>query len=361
MLQVDIEGGRPVGGKVTAGMPLEEFEQVLVEADRTNKDFVVSGGLRVGHDGNGLNLELNGSSYGLSQTFIEQLASRIGAPKSFVEKTQGFSELAPLVNKLIGDDDAMIRTNKDTARALLSAKYRRIDNLPVAKTVLAALQQSGRKFSVRAANVSPDKLHIKFVFPEIRSEVGVGDVVESGIMVSNSEVGRGSFSVVPFIHRLACLNGMVVNQSKLGRRHTGSNLISNEGTFELFESDTMKAANDALMLQMRDLVLKSATEVGFESIVQRMREAQGMKIAGDPVKAVQNVIGITQMPKSAEGFLLRELAEGGLGFNKYGMVNAITAYAHEVSSFDDSVEFERIGGDVLDWTHAAWDRATSVN
>lgn len=358
---LNVQESRPVGGKVTAGMPLDKFEQLLIEADQTNKDYVVSRGLRVGHKDDSLSLELNGGSYSLSSTFVEQLAARIGAPKSFLERTQNLPELAPLVNKIIGDGDAMVRTNKDTARALLSTKYRRIDNLPVAKTVLAALQQSGRQFNIRAANVSPDHLHIKFVFPEIRSEVNVGDVVESGIMISNSEVGKGSFSVVPFIHRLACMNGMVVNQSKLGRRHTGANLIDNEGTFELFETDTMKAANEALMLQMRDLVLKSATEVGFEHIVQRMRAAQDQKITGNPVKAVQNVIQLTQMPKSAEGFLLRELAEGGLGFNKYGMVNAITAYAHEQPSFDDAVEIERVGGDVLDWSNSAWERATSVN
>lgn len=63
-------------------------------------------------------------------------------------------------------------------------------------------------------------MYIKVVNERIQTEVVPGDIVQAGILISNSEVGMGSVSVKPLIYRLVCTNGMVADVG-VGKRHVG--------------------------------------------------------------------------------------------------------------------------------------------
>ena len=76
-----------------------------------------------------------------------------------------------------------------------------------------------------SCEVTENRLYVKAVTDRLQREVKsrrVGDVVEAGVMISNSEVGLGSVLVTPFAHFLVCLNGMTREGGKrwnhLGRR-----------------------------------------------------------------------------------------------------------------------------------------------
>ena len=45
-------------------------------------------------------------------------------------------------------------------------------------------------------------MYIKASLPSLQREVNKGDVVESGVIISNSEVGYGAVNVSPFIKKL---------------------------------------------------------------------------------------------------------------------------------------------------------------
>ena len=49
----------------------------------------------------------------------------------------------------------------------------------------------------------------------------VGDRVQAGVMISNSEVGLGAVTVQPLVYTLACTNGMVVNSLGDRKTHVG--------------------------------------------------------------------------------------------------------------------------------------------
>jgi hypothetical protein len=78
-----------------------------------------------------------------------------------------------------------------TARAFLSDRYQPFDNDLVASAALETLQDVAPGMVVQSADLTPTKLYIKASFPAIQREVKKGDVVESGVLISNSEVGAG--------------------------------------------------------------------------------------------------------------------------------------------------------------------------
>ena len=107
----------------------------------------------------------------------------------------------------------MVRTIDGTARAFLSNRYRRIDNLDIAGIVLPVLQEmEGMHFE--SCQLTDSRMYIKVVNTRLEAEVVPGDIVQSGIIISNSEVGLGSVSIQPLVYRLVCSNGMVVNDAR---------------------------------------------------------------------------------------------------------------------------------------------------
>jgi hypothetical protein len=113
------------------------------------------------------------------------------------------------------DKRYMVRTLDGTARAFLSDRYRRIDNYEIAQATLPIIGGMPDA-KVESCEVTENRMYIKVVNPRLEAEVQKGDIVQAGIVISNSEVGLGSVSVMPLVYRLACLNGMIVND--LGKR-----------------------------------------------------------------------------------------------------------------------------------------------
>lgn len=345
-----------------AGMPLGDFERDLAEIARLSKDYVAPADkieVRFDHNTRDYRLDVSGvGEFGMRPLFHEQLATRAHVPVKFYDRAREYPrEFVPLLNRLIHDDwgsDAMVRTLAGDARSLLSASYRRIDNYPIASTTLQALKSSGREFQVKSVNLSETRMTMKFVFPGVRQDLAVGDIVESGVLITNSEVGQGSFSVSPFVHRLKCLNGLVVNASRLKRRHVGRSALDGDDAKEVFSSETLKADDTALMLKVRDLILATADDAHFETVVVKLREARGEKIVGHPEKVVEALGAAFQLPVDTQGSVLRNLVDQGDGMTRFGILNAVTLAAQQVSTYDRATELETVGGQILDLSPQAW-------
>ena len=81
----------------------------------------------------------------------------------------------------------------------------------------------------------PSKRYIKAVNPRLQAEVSPDDIVQAGVIISNSEVGLGSVSIQPLIYRLVCSNGMVVNEAAARRNHVGR-VTDSEENFSVYSS-----------------------------------------------------------------------------------------------------------------------------
>ena len=107
--------------------------------------------------------------------------------------------------------------NGRMARALLSDRYRRIDNMEIASAVLP-LFAGQADMQVMSCEVTENRMYLKIVNKRLETDVVPGDTVQGGVIIPNSEVGLGAVSVQPLLYRLVCTNGMVVND--LGERRT---------------------------------------------------------------------------------------------------------------------------------------------
>jgi hypothetical protein len=143
----------------------------------------------------------------------------------------------------------------------LSNRYMRVDNYDMAETALPVLLNTAG-LRIVSCEVTENRLYIKAVTDRVQREVKsrrVGDVVEAGVMISNSEVGLGSVLVSPFAHFLLCTNGMVREGGKRWN-HIGRHADEKDEVYALLSDETRQADDKALLLKVRDTIRASLDE-----------------------------------------------------------------------------------------------------
>ena len=246
----------------------------------------------------------------------------------------------------------MVRTLDGVARAFLSSRYRRIDNYEVSSAVLPIIGEiPDARFE--SCEITDTKMYIKVVNPRLVAEVVPGDIVQAGIVITNSEVGQGAFSVQPLIYRLVCSNGMTVNDAAMRRNHVGR-VAAAEENFLLYRDETLAADDKAFLMKIQDTVRAAVDEVAFQRVVGMMREAKDarMNTADVPgvVKLASRSFSITD---GESGGVLQHLLEGN-DLTLYGLANAVTRFSQDVESYDRASDLEAIGYNVLSMGQQQW-------
>jgi hypothetical protein len=294
--------------------------------------------------------------YGTTELARRQLADKLGIPYAYFERMR---ERQPdLLDRNVNtwlhseDDRRLVRTLDGNVRAVLSDRYRRLDNYDLAEHVLPILQRlpGGRPESVELTDT---RMYLKWIASEVRHEVQPGDAVEAGVVVTNSEVGLGSLSVQPLVYRLVCSNGLIMADQGLRKTHVGRLIEANDSDLTVFKDDTLEAADKAFFMKVRDVVESAVSEVTLRQLSERMRRTLGFVLSGDPVKSVE-VIGTKYLLNEQErSGVLRHLISGG-DLSGYGLVNAVTHYSQEVPDYDRATEFEVLGGKLLSLPDRDW-------
>ena len=290
-----------------------------------------------------------------------QLASWSGIGTRYYDKMRGDSHdlLMENVNHWLhkkpeeGEVRRMVRSMDGVARAFLSDVFLRLDNEHVAEATFRALEHV-KAIKMLSCEVTDRRLYLKFAFPQTQLDVAVGDAVQSGVLVQNSEIGLGSFDVYPFIYRLECLNGMtrMVKGKGVKRRHVGKRI---DETGVIYKQDTIEAAAQAALLQCRDAVTTFADPEYFAKQVSDLRAAAESERVEKPVRAVEVLA-------KAQGFGFTETEQESIlerfirsaDYSQYGMLNAVTSLANDVESYDRASELEQLGGKVLDLNTTQW-------
>lgn len=245
----------------------------------------------------------------------------------------------------------MVRTLDGNARAFLSDRFQPFDNDVIAEQALSALHEVAPTMQIASCELTERRLYLKAIFPTIQREVVVGDVVQSGIIISNSEVGAGALSVAPFSFRLVCLNGMTHNDFGHRRAHLGRAIESENA--EIFASDTLRADAKAFLLKLRDVIRSTVDPAQFKRIVDKMSEAAGQKVEGDPIAAVEVMTRKLNLLEGEKTGVLRHLIEGG-DLSRWGMANAVTRAAADIADYDRATELEALGGKVIELAPKDW-------
>lgn len=302
-----------------------------------------------------LELPEGSGTFPIRKTTHDQIGSRLEIPAKYYDRLLGNMPdlLATNVNALFRKypEKRMVRTLGGDARAFLSNRYQRIENEEIAEVALPILMDMP-DVRIVSSEVTDRRMYIQAVLPRVEGEIRKGDLVQAGVIISNSEIGHGAVSVSPLIWRLICLNGMIASDGKLRGYHVGGRVNSNE---ELWADDTRRADDRAILLKVRDTVRAAVDAVAFARRVEKMRDLAEVQVTGSPEKAIEVLAQKVGVSEKESGGILRSLIKGG-DLSAWGLINAVTAQAHEARDYDRGVEFEAAGGALLDLPSGEWKR-----
>ena len=289
----------------------------------------------------------------MTDLFHRQLGSALDIPAKYYDKmrTESPSLLAWNVDWWLGkkDDTHMIRTMDNTARAFLSNRYRRLDNYEIAQTVLPVFfeMQDAR---VESCEVTDTHMYIKIVNKRMELQVVPGDIVQAGVVVSNSEVGLGSVSVMPLVYRLVCSNGMIVNDMGERKFHVGR---VNEESWELFSDATIEADDTAFMMKLADIARTAVNLASFMQIVDKLREAKTAHMAAPAPRVVELTAKRYGFNQGEQDNILEQLIRG-VDSSIYGLSNAVTRTSQDVNNYERATELEKIGWQIATMPRRDW-------
>lgn len=345
-----------------AGRTLEELASEIQRQTASKRDFVAtSSAMRLSTRAlNRVEFTLSApkgdTSFLIGTTAHEQIATRLEIPHRYYDRmlASAPSLLAQNVNHWFTTNEDrrfLVRALDGRVRALLSDRYRPLDNFDLATTVLTRLQKTETR--VESCELTEKRLYIKAVTPRITADIKVGDTVQAGLIVTNSEIGLGAVKIEPMIFRLICANGAIVNTLAMRRHHVGRRALEFTDADQYYRDETRLADDRAFWMKVGDMVDAMADATMFASIVSRWQEAATQKITKDPVEVVEVTAKKFGLYEDERANVLTHLIQGH-DLSAYGLMNAVTRAAQDAESYDRGTDLERIGPAILELPRQQW-------
>lgn len=298
-----------------------------------------------------------------------------------------------LLRLLKGDDG-----KPGIARALLSPKFRRMDNLDVLVATLAGIRDAGVGVSIDDCDLTERKMYVRLHAPEVAAFApklldgyrspfdgpggvqragerqggmrlrvdrgggwdvpqalaaaaregmgyapGTEPVVWAGLVLSNSDVGGGAFTLAPQIRVKVCKNGLTIMAEAQRKVHLGSEL---EVGMVDKSAETQDAELALITAQTKDAVAAFLAQKFLDEQVETIEALAGAPVVGGKpsISEVAKSVGFTQA--EADG-IFEMFLRGGQN-TAGGVVNAVTAYTQTLDSADRADEIERKSMQVLE-------------
>jgi hypothetical protein len=247
-----------------SGLTLSELAKEIERRQSMKSDFVAPASkiqLAVGRDDKAI-LKMLGEpgSFPLNQVAHEQVADYAGIPMPYYRRMQAEAPqlLVTNVNRWLEEkagakERRLVRTLGGHVRAVLSDKYRPLENEDLAEAILPVLLE--RDLIIMSCQVTDTRLYIKAVDRSIEKNLPVGkrmgdgshhifDCLSPAIVVSNSEVGRGSLLVEAGVYTKACTN-LAVFGASMRKFHTGARAELSDEVYSLLTDKTKRSSVSA--------------------------------------------------------------------------------------------------------------------
>jgi hypothetical protein len=283
-----------------------------------------------------------------------QIATKTGIPTRYYRRMQEEGQLDLLTQNvnawLPSKEKRLVRILDGSVRALLSDRYRIIDNYDILWKALETFAEirntHGISVVVKDAHITEQHLYIKAVSPQLVEEiqkVNGKELVQGGIIISNSEVGAGAVSIKPFIEVLVCSNGLISDKI-LRQVHAGR---KNDVGIIDWSDETLMHEDLALFGKITDMIKFTFDPEIFKSWIGSINKVSSTKLE-KPTVALDNVIKNFNIPEKKKEDLLNQMfAEDN---SQWGLAMAITRCAQDESDYERQIEYEHIGAKVLEMT-----------
>lgn len=303
-------------------------------------------------------------------TMNSHLADKLGIPSRYYQRMAG--EALPLLDSNVShwlskqNTNYLLRTFIDrkeengVARALLSDRFRTLDNYDILMAVLQAINESGLdiKIDEGGCDISDKRLYMRFICPSIEISAPellrnyrpggkpnqTGDGIISGFVVSNSEVGAGALSIAARAKILACSNGMIRTDEKFSQRHLGAKM--EEFSSVDWSQETKQKNLELIIAQIRDTIKHFVSEDFLGKHIAKVINKGKEEIVhpADCIKAVTTSLAIGE--EKGNEILNLFLKSGDM--TAFGISQAITLFAHTQDNADTQYELENASVSVLD-------------
>lgn len=296
-------------------------------------------------------LEATGiGAFTVSNIAHEQISQHLKIPKGYYDRAR--MEQPDLYVRTVNtwiesaDSPRTLRTLDNTARAILSDRFRPLDDYPLLRAVLPTLSKMNG--TVLSANISDEKMYLKIVFAELEARIPnpqfPDDRVQFGLCIHNSEVGRGRLAIDGFMNRLVCKNGMRLD-SVLSKYHVGRSKIDLSDAVDLWSDGTKEQSDKAFWMQVEDTIRGAMTMDKVNEYVEAMGVSTG-RMMEKPQETVKLLCDNFNLSGDQHDGIMKHLISGG-DLSQWGLINAVTRTAEDQDSYDIASELEKLGGDLV--------------
>lgn len=353
------------------GRNLTELAKEIERRANLKKDYVAPvSKLNLATRGGNAEIVMNvgDNAYGLNQIAHEQVADFAGIPMPYYRRMLADAPqlLVQNANRWFGDrgdDRRMVRTLDGSVRAMLSDKYRPLENEDLAEAILPVLID--RNLLIMSCDITDSRLYIKAVDRKIEKDVPTGkkigdgshvffDTLSPAITISNSEVGRGSLLIEGGVFTKVCTN-LATFGASMRKFHTGARADISDDVYAMLSDKTRNLTNAAVWAQTRDLVANVFDQARFEATCEKLQAATEDRISkkADVVEVIERVGKKLGLVDGERKGILQQLIEDG-DLTRYGIHSAITRFSQDVDSYDRATELERAGAKVIEMPRNEW-------
>lgn len=349
---------------------LETLVQTLEHQNEVKKDYISAPANMFFVDGKlFLSRDTTEIQYHPSTIFHSQLSEYLKIPKQYYDRMfsepkdanqSGLKLFDQNVNYWLAKTEKprLIRTFEDndtnTARAFLSENYNMIDNFEVLMEALEAIRETGLNIEIKECDLSDSRMYINVICPDVEVEAkdllhryaktfSVGTGIVSGLKIQNSEVGKGTFLVMPRAVITACNNGAIHVMDALRKIHLGAK-IDDLGMDKVKEirAANLKLIKEQLKYAVKTFLSKQYLENLVSYYTNLGKEEIKAPIAG-VVEVVAQQYGITEARKNN---ILNYFIKGA-DTRRIGIANAITEELQTLSDADQRHDGEVMALEVL--------------
>jgi hypothetical protein len=351
-----------------SGLTLTQLAAEIERRSKAKDDFVVS--TKDIEMTESLDLVIAGGDkvVGINNIAHDQIASHAKIPRDYYNRMLADDPrlLATNVNTWFRKNPVprMVRCLDQTARALLSDRYRPLENEDLAEAVLPPIMDMG--LDIMSSQITDSRLYIKAVDPKVTRQLAAiggkfGDgghnivrMLAPAVTISNSEVGQGALAIMGGVYDGWCSNLASFGERSTRKHHVGGrHEIAESETYALLSDETRRKTDEATWAQVGDVVRGAFDRARFDALCDKIEGSRNEKIDGDPVQVVKLTTSRFNLNEGTGTSILRHLIEGG-DLSRFGLYNAVTRAAQDVDDYDTATAMERQGAQIIELPKAEW-------
>jgi len=294
--------------------------------------------------------------------FDKGIGARFDIPLKYVRAMRARPDLWDMnVNYWLGDEPTRrhllrgFRTDdceqRGIARALLSDRYKPVDNLDILLATLDGVREAGVEVNIDGGDLTEANMNLRLVCPgvaeyapdlladyrSVHNGRSGNDLphIFAGLVVKNSETGNGAFTIVPRLVVEVCSNGLQMTKDAVREIHLGGKLA--DGVVK-WSDDTSQKVLELITAKARDAVAAFVDVDYMRSVIADLTELAGVTVVR-PVETIQRLGKTCGWSEDEQDNILQHFISG-CDTSAFGVAQAVTSYAQVIADGSRADELE---------------------